>query len=285
MGINWQKIFDAMLMRSGQLSLYAILACLAMIVGLVAIRGIPALSLEMITQTPSGGFYLGGAGGVLNAIVGTIYLAFGATLLSFVFALPIAIVLQKEYSRDAFWARGARFCLDLLWGIPSIVFGAFGFLLMVWLGWGMSLGAGIVTLAIVILPVMTRGMEEVLSSIPRDVLEPSYALGGTRLEAFGMAIWRQALPGLAVACLLAFGRAAGDAASVLFTAGYTDYVPNSLSEPAASLPLSVFFQLGSPVREVQDRAYASAFILLAAMLAITLAARWLGARFEKSIIR
>lgn len=276
---------DAILMRLSQLCLALILGCLLLIVGIVVVRGLPALTWEMVSQTPKGGFYLGGGGGVLNAIAGSLYLAFGAVMLAMVAALPIAVVLQKEYSRNAPWARITRFALDLLWGIPSIVYGAFGFLLMVWLGWGMSLGAGIVTLALVILPIMVRTMEEVLASIPRGVMEPSYALGATRLETMLMAVTRQALPALSVACLLAFGRAIGDAASVLFTAGYTDYIPGSLSEPAASLPLAVFFQLGSPVKEVQDRAYASALILLAIVLAITLLARRLGGRFEKSIIR
>jgi len=283
--MGFAKLADTALMRIGQLCLFLMLLSLLLIVGIVVLRGAPALTAEMITQTPKGGFYLGGGGGVLNAIVGSLCLAFGAVILAMVAALPIAVVLQKEYSRGAEWARIARFALDLLWGIPSIVYGAFGFLLMVWLGWGMSLGAGIVTLALVILPVMVRTMEEVLASIPRSVMEPSFALGATRLETISMAITRQALPALSVACLLAFGRAIGDAASVLFTAGYTDYIPGSLSEPAASLPLAVFFQLGSPGKEVQDRAYASALILLAVVLAITLLARRLGGRFEKSIIR
>ena len=284
-GIGIGNLLDFSLKYSGLACLALILLCLLSIIAIVAIRGLPALSLEMLTQSPKGGFYLGGGGGVLNAIIGSIYMSIGATILAGIAGLPIAIVLQKEYSRGAKWAKFTRFCLDLLWGIPSIVFGAFGFILMVQLGMGVSLGAGILTLAIVILPIMVRTMEEVLATIPRAVMEQSFSLGATRLETFSMLMARQALPGLVVGCLLGLGRAIGDAASVLFTAGYTDRIPASIFEPAASLPLAVFFQLGSPIREVQDRAYASALILLIIVLVLTIAARWLGSRFEKSILR
>jgi phosphate transport system permease protein len=279
------NIADNLLMHASRLALFAVLASLLLIIGVVLVRGLPALSLEILTQTPKGGFYLGGGGGILNAIVGSLYLSIGAVALAFIAALPIAIVLQDEYSKGAGWAQFVRFCLDLLWGIPSIVYGAFGFLIIVWLGWGVSLGAGILTLALVILPVMVRTMDEVLSAIPRSLFEPSLALGATRLETMAMIVYRQALPGIAVGCILGLGRALGDAASVLFTTGYTDYIPSSLSEPAASLPLAVFFQLGSPVKEVQERAYAAAFILLVIVMALTFAARWLSRKFEKSIIR
>jgi phosphate transport system permease protein len=93
------------------------------------------------------------------------------------------------------------------------------------------------------------------------------------------------LPGIITAVLLAFGRAIGDAASVLFTAGYTDRMPTSLLRPVASLPLAVFFQLGTPFPEVQQRAYASALILTVIVLAISLGSRWLANRLNKFTIK
>ena len=105
-------------------------------------------------------------------------------------------------------------------------------------------------------------------------------MGSTRLETAMHVVVRQMLPGMVTAILLAFGRGIGDAASVLFTAGYTDRMPTSLLRPVASLPLAVFFQLGTPFPEVQQRAYASALVLTLIVLVISLGSRWLAGRLE-----
>jgi phosphate transport system permease protein len=97
-------------------------------------------------------------------------------------------------------------------------------------------------------------------------------------------LMKQLMPGLVTAILLAIGRGIGDAATVLFTAGYTDNIPNSLNSPAASLPLSIFFQLGSPVEEVQNRAYASAIILTIIILILSFSARYFSSKFSKNKI-
>ena len=132
---------------------------------------------------------------------------------------------------------------------------------------------------------MTRPIEEVISMVPKELKEVSFALGATRLETTVHAVLKQTLPGILTAVLLAFGRAIGDAASVLFTAGYTDRLPHSLFDPVASLPLAIFFQMGTPFPEVQNRAYAAAFVLLAIVLLVSLAARWLAKGFSKHIVR
>jgi len=131
--------------------------------------------------------------------------------------------------------------MDVLWGVPSIVYGAFAFMLMIYFGFRNSLGAGTFTVAIMITPIMIRAMDEVLKTIPIGLQEASYALGSTKTEIAYKIFFREALPGFATAVLLAFGRGIGDAASVLFTAGFTDYVPHSFKEPAATLPLAIFF--------------------------------------------
>ena len=154
-----------------------------------------------------------------------------------------------------------RFFLDVLWGIPSIVYGAFGFILMVFFGLRASLLAGTITVALLIIPIMARSMDEVLKMIPFELKEASYALGATKLETAIKVIFRQALPGILTAIIIAFGRGIGDAASVLFTASFTDSLPYSLFKPVATLPLAIFFQLGTPFPEVQQRGYASALVL------------------------
>jgi phosphate transport system permease protein len=115
-------------------------------------------------------------------------------------------------------------------------------------------------------------MDEVMRLVPRELTEATYAMGATRLELAGILL-RQTVPGLITAILLAFGRGIGDAAAVLFTAGYTDHMPQSLSRPVASLPLAIFFQLSSPFESVQERAYASALVLTALVLLISLLTR------------
>ena len=265
-------------------STFIVLGSLAAVLVVVIIRGAPALSVQMLTQTPKGGYYLGREGGILNAIVGSLYLAGGATVLAYVISLPTALYLN-EYARKTRFASLIRRSLDVLWSVPSIVYGAFGFTVMIYLGMRASLLGGIVALTLLELPIMIRAMDEVIGMIPEKMKEASYALGSTKLETTLNATIRQAFPGILTAVLLAFGRAIGDAASVLFTAGYTDYVPTSLFDPAASLPLALFFQLGTPFPEVQQRAYASGVVLLAIVLTISIVSRIQAKKFMKYVIR
>lgn len=260
-----------------------IVGSLALILGTVVVRGLPALDLAMITQIPQGGYYLGKEGGILNAILGSVYLAGGATVLSLLVSLPVAIYLQlyPGSSRSKNWIH---LSLDVLWGIPSIVYGAFGFSLMLLVGMRASLLGGILTLALLEFPIMVRGMEEAIHMVPQELIESSYALGASRLETAFRVVTRQALPGLLTAVLLACGRGIGDAASVIFTAGYTDQLPNSLLRPAASLPLAIFFQLNTPFPAVQDRAYAAALVLTVIVLGISITSRVLSARFTRNLI-
>jgi phosphate transport system permease protein len=275
-----EAFFKALMLGSTLL----VLGSLVLILATVVWRGLPALNLAMITQTPKGGYYLGKEGGILNAIVGSLYLAGGATALALAVSLPIALYLQL-YAERSRRAELARLALDVLWGIPSIVYGAFGFTLMLWLGMRASLLGGIIALALLELPIMVRGMDEAIAMIPFALKEASYALGATRLETALKVVVRQTAPGLLTAALLAFGRGIGDAASVLFTAGYTDRLPDSLFGPAASLPLAVFFQLGTPFPAVQERAYASALILTIIVLALSLISRRLAGRLTEHVIR
>jgi len=132
---------------------------------------------------------------------------------------------------------------------------------------------------------MTRAIDEVIRLTPFDIEAASFALGATRFETATRVVVRQMLPGIITGILLAFGRAIGDAASVLFVAGYTDRMPTSLLRPVASLPLAVFFQLGTPYPEVQQRAYASALVLTVIVLIISLGSRWISNRLSRYIVK
>jgi len=262
-----------------------VLLALLLILGTILWKSVPALSLSMLTKTPKGGFYLGKEGGILNAIAGSLYLAAGATALAFLLSLPLALYLNLYKGRGSKTAAWTRFFLDVLWGVPSIVYGVFGFIVMLALGLRASLLAGILTVALLEFPIMCRAIDEVMRLVPRELQEASDSLGATRFETAVKVIVRQTAPGILTGVLLAFGRGIGDAASVLFTAGFTDRVPASLADPAATLPLAIFFQLGTPFPEVQQRAYASATILTLIILLISLAGRAMGRKATRHVVK
>ncbi|MFH0796851.1 MAG: phosphate ABC transporter permease PstA [Candidatus Omnitrophota bacterium] len=285
MKINRRKIEENIFKALMVSATFIIFSSLALILVTVVLKGLPALNLAMITQIPKGGFYLGKEGGILNAIVGSLYLTAGATVLAILVSLPVALYINVYARKGSRLVNFTRFSLDVLWGVPSIVYGAFGFTLMLLFGLKTSLLAGIITVALLIFPIMSRAMDEVIRMVPEELFEASYALGATRLETALKVITRQALPGILTAVLIAFGRGIGDAASVMFTAGFSDYLPSSLLRPAATLPLAIFYQLGTPIPEVQERAYASALILTLIILFISISSRILSKRFTSHIIK
>lgn len=266
------------------LSLLLVLSSMIGIVVVVAAKGISAMNPAMITQIPKGGYYLGKEGGIANAIVGSLYLVSGSVLMALMISLPVALGLQKEYINQRF-ANFTRLVLDILWGTPSIVYGIFGFVIMVYIGLRASLLGGILVLTLLMLPIMIRAMEEAIRMVPFELKEISYGLGASKIETTLAVVVRQAFPGICTAVLLAFGRGIGDAASILFTAGYTDEIPTSIMDPVASLPLAVFFQAGTAIPEVQNRAYAAALILIFIILIVNILSRILGWRFSKHIVR
>ncbi len=265
-------------------SLTLVFLALTGIVAVIAAKGLSSLNLAMILETPKGGYYLGKEGGIANAIIGSLYLVAGATVLSLLISLPVALALQKEYLGKRF-ADITRLVLDILWGTPSIVYGAFGFVVMVLLGLRASLLGGIIVLTLLMIPIMARAMDEAVRLVPFELKEMAYAIGANRIETTLAVVLKQALPGIFTGVILAFGRGIGDAASILFTAGYTDEIPTSLLDPVASLPLAVFFQSGTPVPEVQARAFTAALILLFIVLVVNIIARLLGWRFSRNIVR
>lgn len=263
-----------------QLSGMFITGSLFLIVGTILYKGVPYLTWEMISQSPKGGFYIGKEGGVLNAIVGSLYLASASTLLATLIGIPIAIYLNVYARQNSLLSRLSKFMFDVLFGIPSIVYGAIAFSIMVWLGIRASLLGGIITVTLLTLPIVVRTIDELLKTIPVDLKHVTFSLGATKLETAKILI-RYIKPGLFTAILLAFGRAIGDVAGVLLTTGFSDNLPKYIDEPAATLPLAIFFQLSSPIPEVQGRAYASALILTFIILFIVICTNILASKQKK----
>ena len=228
-------------------------------------RGLPVLSWQMVSQLPSGGFYLGGEGGFLNAIVGSLYIVGGSTALGLLVALPVVFYMNVYLKPDSRFGYVARLTFDTLFGIRA------------------SLGGGIRVTTLLIIPILIRSIDEVAKTIPHELLESSYSLGATRIETIGVVL-RQIAPAIATATLLSVGRAIGDCAGVMFTAGFSDHIPNGLNQQAATLPLSVFFQLSAPQTAVQDRAYAAAVVLTIIVLALSFGGRYIMSHFSKNKI-
>jgi phosphate transport system permease protein len=244
-------------------------------------RGLPVLTWSMISQLPGGGFYVGQDGGFLNAIIGSVYIVGASTVIGLSVSIPVVFYLNVYLKRNSRFGYLSRLAFDVLFGIPSIVYGAFGFTIMIYMGLRASLLGGIIVETLLIIPIMIRTMDEVAKTIPTDLLESSYSLGATRIETIGV-VMRQIAPAIATATLLSIGRSIGDAAGVMFTAGFSDNIPTSLSQPAATLPLSVFFQLSAPQVAVQNRAYAAAVVLTLIVLVLSLAGRFITAHFSKN---
>ncbi|KAA6336663.1 Phosphate transport system permease protein PstA [termite gut metagenome] len=275
-----EKIFNVLMIGAT----LVVFLFLGSIIWTILKNGFPSLTWEMVTSLPGGGFYLGKEGGILNAIVGSLYIVAGSTLLGLTISIPVVFFINVYLQKGSRLAYFTRLTFDVLFGIPSIVYGAFAFTIMIFFGLKTSLLGGIIVITLLIIPIFIRSMDEVAQSIPKDLLDATYSLGATRLETIKV-ILRQIAPGIITATLLSIGRAIGDAAGVMFTAGFTDNIPTSLDQPAATLPLSVFFQLSSPIPEVRERAYAAALLLTIIVLILSIVGRIITNKFSKNRIQ
>jgi phosphate transport system permease protein len=274
-----EKFFKALMIFASILIISVLLYILYVIIR----KGLPSLNWQMISKIPSGGFYLGKEGGILNAIVGSLMLITGSVAISITISLPVVLYINFILRKNSKFSGVVRFAFDILFGIPSIVYGAFGFMLMIYFGLHASLLGGILAVTLLIIPIMVRTIDEVAAYVPRDLIEAPQSLGATRYETVKVIV-RQIMPGITTAVLLSVGRGIGDAATVLFTAGYTDSIPVSPGQPAATLPLAIFFQLSSPIKEVQNRAYAAALILTILILLLSFSSRYFSSKLSKSKI-
>jgi phosphate transport system permease protein len=198
--------------------------------------------------------------------------------------LAIALYLQRDFLNPRI-ASLIRCSLDILWGIPSIIYGIFGLMIMVLLGIGASLLAGIFALTLLEIPIITRSIDESIKMVPMGLKEGAYSLGSTSFETAVKVVRKQALPGIIAGVLLGLGRGIGDAASILFTAGFSDSVPTSLMDSTAALPTMIFHLYSSPIPAVREKAYAAALILIVIVSVISILSRGATRRFRKYVIK
>jgi phosphate transport system permease protein len=256
----------------------AALVPLFLVLYYVVKRGIGAWKVTFFTTDPTGAF-LGDPGGVKSALLGTIEIVALASLIAIPIGVGVAVYLV-EYGKQTPFARVVRYFVDVLTGVPSIVFGLFIYIVLI-LGGGFGGFAGwkgSIALALLMLPVVTRASEVVLNTVPDTLREAALALGSPRWRIVFRVVLPTALPGLITGSLLAIARAAGETAPLLFTAFAINATNFELGKPMNSLPL----QIWNDVRQAQDRlvqrAWGSAMALIVMILLLTLAARIISRR-------
>jgi phosphate transport system permease protein len=243
------------------------LAVLALIIGLIMFRGLPSLSWGFLTGTPEN---LGRDGGILPAIVGTVVLGAVSLLIATPLGVGSAIYLT-EYTHESVFTRAIRFGTESLAGVPSIIFGLFGFIFFVtYLQMGWSILAGGLTLALMMLPTIIRTTEEAILTVPQSYRNVSYSLGATRWQMVTTAVLPSALPGILTGVILAFGRAVSETAAVIFTAGTALNLPTSVFSPVRTM--AVHFYILAVEGISLEKAYATGAVLIITVLLINVAA-------------
>ncbi len=239
-------------------------------------KGLPVINSAFLTRNPED---MGKAGGIFSTIIGTLALTFMAILVATPLGVGTAIFLT-EYTAQNRLTRIIRFGSECLAGIPSIIFGLFGFILFVTkLGFGWSILSGGLTLAFMILPTIIRTSEEALRAVPQCYREVSYSVGGTKWQTVTRVVLPSALPGIATGVILSVGRSIGETAAVIFTAGSALRLPTSLF--SSSRTMSVHFYILAREGISISNAYGTAAVLIIAVLAINFAAYSLMNRFMK----
>ncbi|MDD3493438.1 MAG: phosphate ABC transporter permease PstA [Candidatus Thermoplasmatota archaeon] len=256
---------------------------LGIILYFIVVNGAEAISWEFLTSPPRN---LGREGGIFPAIMGTLMLVGGAIA----FALPLglgAAIYLTEYTKEGKITKIIRTGAELLNGTPSIVFGLFGVTFFVlYLGWGISLLAGQITLGLMVLPTVIRTTEEALKSVPYGLREGSLALGATKWQTVKKVVLPPSIPGVMTGAILSIGRAAGETAPILFTAAVFSqrFLPNSVFDPVMALPYHLFvLTTNVPGVEAETNAYGTALVLLLLVASLYLAAIAIRNRYRRSM--
>lgn len=234
-------------------------------------QGAPAISLEFITGFPRDGMR---EGGILPAIIGTLYLALGTAIFSVPLGIAAAIYLS-EYASDTPLTRTIRIAIINLAGIPSVVYGLFGLgLFVLFLNFGTSILAASLTLSIMTLPVIISTAEEALRAVPQSFRTVSISLGATRWQTIRRIVLKEALPGILTGVILGLNRAVGETAPILFTgaAFFLPRLPNSPFDATMALPYHLFV-ISTQVPEMPIKIqYGTALVLLVFVLTMNLIA-------------
>lgn len=254
------------------------LAVLVLVFILVVIlkNGLPQLNLEFLTKNPSD---MGREGGILSTIVATIFLTFIALLVATPLGVGTAIYLT-EYTVESRITRIIRFGAECLAGIPSIIFGLFGFILFVnKLKFGWSILSGGLTLAFMILPTIIRTSEEAIKAVPPAYRLVSFSLGSTRWQTVTRVVLPSAIPGIVTGVILSIGRSIGETAAVIFTAGSALRMPTSLF--SSSRTMSVHFYILAKEGVSMPKAYGTAAVLVISILVINIVTYYLMEKYIK----
>jgi phosphate transport system permease protein len=241
-------------------------------------KGLGSWNSKFFTTDPNGNF-LGYPGGIRSAIFGTLEILALATLIAVPLGIAVALWLT-EYGRDSWFANVVRYFVDVMTGVPSIVFGLFIYVVLVLGGVGGSFTGwkGSIALALLMLPIVVRSSEVVLLLVPSSLREAALALGAPRWRVITTVVLPTSLSGLVTGSLLAIARGAGETAPLLFTAFGVMGATANLGQPMNALPLQIFGDIKSPRNEVVTRAWGAALTLVVLVLLLNLIARFASRR-------
>jgi phosphate transport system permease protein len=236
-------------------------------------EGLGAFSVSFFTTDPTGRF-LGDPGGIRSAIVGTIAIVAVATAIAVPLGIGVALYLV-EYGKRSTFANVVRYFIDVMTGVPSVVFGLFIYIVLVisQIGGTFAAWKGAVALSLLMLPVVARASEVVLNLVPNELRESALALGAPRWRVVFRIVLPTAAPGLVTGSMLAIARAAGETAPLLFTVAFVNGVSYDLGQRMNSLPLQIFNDVGQAQDRLVERAWGAALTLVLMILAVTLVAR------------
>jgi phosphate transport system permease protein len=243
-------------------------------------KGLGSWSPTLFTSDPTGNTFFKNSniGGIRSALLGTIEMVALASVISVPIGTGVAVWLV-EYGRDSWFASTVRFFVDVLTGVPSILFGLFIYIVLI-VGTGSSYAGykGSLALVLLMLPVVIRSVEVILLLVPGALRESALALGAPRWRVIFSIVLPTALPGMVTGVLLAIARAAGETAPLLFTAAATMKVTFNLSQPMNSLPVQIYNDVTSPTEAVVNRAWGAALALVVMILLLNLLARLVSRR-------
>ncbi len=253
---------------------------LVLIVYYLLKKGLGAWSSDFFTTDPTGNtfFKSSSIGGIKSAILGTVEIVALASVIAIPLGIGVAVWLV-EYGRDSRFAQLVRFFVDVLTGVPSIVFGLFIYISLI-VGTGSSYAGykGSIALALLMLPVVIRSAEVILQLVPGGLRESALALGAPRWRMVARIVLPTALPGMVTGVLLAVARAAGETAPLLFTAGATHATTSNLNSFMNSLPVQIYYDINSPTPRVVERAWGAALTLVLMIFVLNLLARLISRR-------
>ena len=273
--------WDQLLTMSVWFTMFIVTAVFFWILGSLFINGIGNLSWAFLTEIPKNA---GRDGGIYPMVVSTFYIISICMAVTLPLGVGAAVFLGEFTSAEGAFGQLVRASLDILAGVPSIVFGLFGnALFCIYLGLGFSILSGGLTLACMVLPLVIRATEEGFRSIPSEIRLTAAALGMSRTRIFTRLLLPLALPGLIVGFVLGVGRAIAETAALIFTSGYVDRLPHSFLDSGRSLSIHIY-DLSMNVAGGEPNAYSTALVLITILLIInTLASRIMECFLRKSI--